>query len=254
MRPLLPGEPDLNGPVTAVGARVAVVVPTYNERENLDALVRALVAMPGVSVLVADDQSPDGTGDVADDLAGEFPGRVDVLHRSGPRGFGRACIEAFRHLIARGEAEIICQMDADFSHDPRYLPALVAASAGHDVVIGSRYLTGVSVVNWPLRRLILSTFANAYVRTVTGLKVRDITGGFRAWRREALAKLPLGDIVSDGYAFQVEMMFMASRAGLRIGEVPIIFVERRIGRSKLSRGVIWESVFMPWRLVMRRRP
>ena len=230
-----------------------MVIPTYNERENIELLVRALLAIPEVSVLVADDQSPDGTGELADSLAREFAGRIEVLHRTGPRGLGRAYVEAFGHVIAKGDAQVVCQMDADFSHDPQYLPALVAATATNDVVIGSRYLDGVSVVNWPLRRLILSTFANSYVRTITGLRVRDVTGGFRAWRLEALARLPLERIVSEGYAFMVEMLWTASRAGLRIGEVPIIFVERRTGRSKLSTGVIWESIFMPWRLVLRRR-
>jgi dolichol-phosphate mannosyltransferase len=151
-----------------------------------------------------------------------------------------------------GDADFVCQMDADLSHDPKYLPAMIAlAVAGADLVIGSRYLNGISVVNWPLRRIILSTFANFYIRTVTGLGLRDITTGYRCWRRTALARLPLDKIVSEGYAFLLDVTFMAAHAGLRIVESPIIFVERRQGASKLSGGVLLESVITPWKLVMR---
>jgi dolichol-phosphate mannosyltransferase len=230
---------------------VLVVVPTYNERENLPLLARAVLARDHYRVLVVDDGSPDGTGQVADELAREFPGRVEVMHRTGTRGLGRSYIDGLRHAIAQPEIDVICQMDADLSHDPSYLPALVAAASSHDVVIGSRYLQGISVVNWPLHRIILSAFANRYIRFVTRLRASDCTSGFRCWRREALAKLPLDRMVSDGYAFLVEMLFDAQNRGCRIGEVPIIFVERRQGQSKLSRGVIVESVFMPWRLKLR---
>jgi dolichol-phosphate mannosyltransferase len=229
-----------------------VVIPTYNERNNLPRLVRAIVAMPGFSVMVVDDASPDGTGDIADRLAGESDGRVHVVHRTGPRGFGRSYVDGFTRALA-GSWAVICQMDADFSHDPRYLPDLIGAVGEYDVVIGSRYLHGISVVNWPLHRLILSTFANRYIRAITRLRVTDCTGGFRCWRRDALERLPLERIVSEGYAFQVEMLYEAQRAGCRIGEVPIIFIERREGQSKLSKGVIVESVLMPWRLLLRRR-
>ena len=233
--------------------RVLVVTPTYNERDNLPVLVRQVLGRgPDFSVLVVDDASPDGTGAVADGLAAEFPGRVHVLHRTGKRGLGRSYVDALSQAVSM-DVDIVCQMDADFSHDPQYLPDMVRGltEGGHDLVIGSRYLNGVSVVNWPLRRLILSTFANNYVRTITGLPARDCTSGYRCWRREALAKLPLRQFVSDGYAFLVEMLFEAMGMGLRIGEVPIIYVERREGQSKMSRGVILESVFVPWRLVAR---
>ncbi len=229
-----------------------VIVPTYNERENLPVLVPQIMAIPHVHVMVADDKSPDGTGDVAEALAREYPGRVEVLHRTGPRGLGRAYLEAMSRAV-QGDWKAICQMDADLSHDPQYLPSLLAAVEDHDLAIGSRYLHGVSVVNWPLHRIILSTFANRYIRAVTGIAVNDCTGGYRCWRREALARLPLDRIVSEGYAFLVEMLFEASRAGCRITEVPIIFVERRLGASKLSTGVLFESVLTPWRLVLRRR-
>ena len=193
---------------------VLVVIPTYNERENLPVLVRAVMAHPGFRVMVVDDRSPDGTGEVADALALEFPGRVEVLHRTGKKGLGRSYIEALTMARERTE-DFVCQMDADLSHDPD-VPAgrwsRRPLQGGHDLVIGSRYLQGVSVVNWPLHRLILSTFANRYIRAVTRLPVADCTSGFRCWRREALARVPLERIVSDGYAFLVEMLFEAHRA------------------------------------------
>lgn len=233
--------------------QVLVVTPTYNERDNLPVLVRQVMARgPEFSILVVDDASPDGTGAVADALAAEFPGRMHVLHRTGKRGLGRSYVDALS-LAVTMDVDLVCQMDADFSHDPQYLPDLVRAVVedGYDLVIGSRYLRGVSVVNWPLSRLILSTFANRYVRGITGLPARDCTSGYRCWRREALASLPLRQFVSDGYAFLVEMLFAAMGHRCRIGEVPIIYVERREGQSKMSQGVIMESVFVPWRLIFR---
>ena len=230
---------------------VLTVVPTYNERENLPLLARGVLTHDGFRMLVVDDGSPDGTGDVADALVAQYPGRVEVMHRTGKRGLGRSYIDGLRHALATTDAELICQMDADLSHNPEYLPALAAAAERADVVIGSRYLNGVSVVNWPLHRIFLSTFANRYIRTVTGLSPSDCTSGFRCWRREALQRLPLDAMVSDGYAFLVEMLFDAARNGCRIAEVPIIFVERREGQSKMSSQVILESMFMPWRLKLR---
>jgi len=231
--------------------KTLVLIPTYNERENLPILVADVLAVPGTEVMVLDDQSPDGTGAVADALAAQYPGRVRVLHRTGQRGLGVSYLEGFRHAIA-SDADLVCQMDADLSHDPKYLPAMIqVALDGADLVIGSRYLNGISVVNWPLRRIILSSFANFYIRTVTGLALRDITTGYRCWRRTALAKLPLDKIVSEGYAFLLDVTFMAADAGLRIVESPIIFIERRQGASKLSSGVLIESLFTPWKLVLR---
>lgn len=231
--------------------KTLVLVPTYNEKDNLPVLVRDLMTIPNVHVLVLDDQSPDGTGKIGEALAAAFPGRVQVLHRTGQRGLGVSYLEGFRMAIA-GDADLVCQMDADLSHDPKYLPDLVAAAAnGADLVIGSRYLNGISVVNWPLRRIILSSFANFYIRTITGLGLRDITTGYRCWRRQALARLPLDGIVSDGYAFLLDVTFMAAHAGLRIVEAPIIFVERRQGASKLSTGVLMESLITPWKLILR---
>lgn len=233
---------------------VLVVVPTYNERENLPQLVPAILARDGYRVMIVDDASPDGTGAVADELARTWPGRIDVVHREGIRGLGRSYVDGLLRATAAAQADVICQMDADLSHNPDYLPALVAATGTHDLVIGSRYLHGVSVVNWPLRRIVLSATANGYIRAVTGLSARDCTSGFRAWRREALARIPLASVISDGYAFLVETLFEAARRGCRIGEVPIIFVERREGQSKLSNRVLVESLIAPWRLRLRSLP
>jgi dolichol-phosphate mannosyltransferase len=231
--------------------KTLVLVPTYNEKDNIPILVADLMTIPGVHVLVLDDQSPDGTGKVADELGQKFPGRVQCLHRSGQRGLGVSYLEGF-HRAIESDFDFVGQMDADLSHDPKYLPAMIEAAAkGADLVIGSRYLNGISVVNWPLRRIILSQFANFYIRTVTGLHLRDITTGYRCWRRTSLARLPLDRIVSDGYAFLLDITFMAAGAGLKIEESPIIFIERRQGASKLSSGVLVESLLTPWKLIIR---
>lgn len=230
---------------------VLVVVPTYNERDNLPLLVRGVLAYDGYRMLVVDDASPDGTGAVADALAAEYPGRIMVLHRTGPRGLGRSYVDGLQRAVAMPDVDLVVQMDADLSHNPDYLPVLAAAAADFDLVIGSRYLQGISVVNWPLHRIFLSAFANRYIRAITGLSVADCTAGFRCWRRDALARVPIARMVSDGYAFLVEMLFEAHRRGCRIGEVPIIFVERRQGQSKVSSAVLIESLIMPWRLRMR---
>jgi len=233
---------------------VLVVTPTYNERENLPLLAAGVLKHDGYRLLVVDDGSPDGTGAIADQLAADHPGRVDVIHRSGVRGLGRSYIDGLLAAITEARADFICQMDCDLSHDPAYLPSLVSAAATHDLVIGSRYMNGgVSVVNWPVHRILLSAFGNRYIRFVTSLAASDCTSGYRCWRREALARLPIGAMVSDGYAFLVEMLYEAKQRGFRIGEVPIIFVERRLGQSKLSSNVLIESLIMPWRLVFRGR-
>ena len=231
---------------------VLIVVPTYNERENLPALIHAVVGDSGFNMIVVDDDSPDGTGDVAEACAAAYPGRVRVLHRTEKRGLGRSYVDGFRQAVL-SDADLICQMDADLSHDPQYLPEMVAAAEQFDVVVGSRYVNGISVVNWPLRRIILSSFANGYVRAITGLKASDCTSGFRCWRRDALARIDLDRMISNGYAFQVEMLFEAARRGYRIGEVPITFIERENGASKLGSRVLWESAFVPWRLRLARR-
>jgi dolichol-phosphate mannosyltransferase len=243
--------PDAPASVSSRAPVALILLPTYNERENLPAIAALLLAQPNLRVLVIDDGSPDGTGALADELAAASGGRLQVMHRTGRRGLGRSYLDGMRAAL-QTDVDLVFQMDADLSHDPKYVPDLIRGAADADVVIGSRYLQGVSVVNWPLRRLILSTFANWYVRTITGIRVRDCTAGFRCFRREALARLPIDRITSDGYSFQVETLFLALEAGCRVSEVPIIFVERREGASKISSGVIRESIFTPWRLVLQR--
>jgi glycosyltransferase involved in cell wall biosynthesis len=229
-----------------------VIVPTFNERENLPVLATALMGYPEVSMLIVDDRSPDGTGALADGLARDYPGRIEVMHRTERPGLGRSYIDGIRSVLDR-PVDVICQMDSDLSHDPQHLRDLIAASEHADVVIGSRYIPGGAIVNWPLRRRLLSRFANAYIRLVTRLTPHDCTSGYRCWRRAALAALPLDQFGANGYSFLVEMLFAASAAGLTFAEVPITFVERRLGESKLSRAVLVESAITPWRLVARAK-
>jgi dolichol-phosphate mannosyltransferase len=228
--------------------QLLVIVPTYNERDNLPPLVAELLRHSNVRVLVVDDQSPDGTGAVADGLARANPGRVDVMHRTTRRGLGRSYIDGIKWAVQQ-PIDLVGQMDADFSHDPARLPALVDATRTADVVIGSRYTPGGAIANWSRRRLLLSRFANLYVRAITRMAARDCTSGYRCWRRDTLAALPLDEFVSDGYSFLVEMLFAASSRGARIAEVPITYVERRQGQSKMSRAVMFESALTPWRLI-----
>jgi dolichol-phosphate mannosyltransferase len=212
--------------------------------------VPRLLAIEGLRVLIVDDGSPDGTGAVADQLAAASGGRLTVMHRTGPRGLGRSYVDGMQAAVLTNTRRV-CQMDADLSHDPIDLVRLIVAGGSADLVIGSRYVAGGTLHNWPRRRVWLSAVANWYVRAVTGLRIRDCTSGFRCWSRDLLARLPLAEIASDGYAFQVEMAFEARRAGAIIVEAPITFVERRQGSSKLSWGVIAESIWMPWRLIAR---
>jgi len=228
-----------------------VIVPTYNERENLPELIDRLLHHPNVRVMVVDDQSPDGTGRVADDLVRKHPERVQVMHRTARRGLGRSYVDGIMQAIHL-PVDVICQMDADFSHDPARLPDLIDATRDADIVIGSRYVPGGAIVNWPRRRRLLSRFANLYVRVITRMAAHDCTSGYRCWRRDTLASLPLDRFVSDGYSFLVEMLFVASIRGARIAEVPITYVERRLGQSKMSRAVILESAITPWRLAATR--
>ncbi len=231
--------------------RVMVVVPTYNERENLEELApRILSQLPDVELLVVDDGSPDGTGEYADGLAAQDP-RVHVLHRPGKMGLGSAYVQGFKHALGTS-AELIVQMDADFSHDPDVIPELVAGTEDRDVIIGSRYITGANVVNWPLRRLFLSYFANVYTHIITGLPLRDSTGGFKCFRRAVLETIDLDAIRSDGYSFQIEVNFRSWRKGFSMREIPIIFVDRHSGTSKMSRRIVWEATWMVWRLRLDR--
>ncbi|MDO8666648.1 MAG: polyprenol monophosphomannose synthase [Gemmatimonadales bacterium] len=225
-----------------------VIIPTYNEHENLLKLVpQVLEQDPRIEVLVVDDNSPDGTGELADALASAEP-RVHVLHRGGKQGLGTAYVTGFRWAIEHG-FDYVFEMDADFSHDPKHLPTFLAEISDADLVIGSRYLDKrVTVVNWPMTRLLLSYFANVYARWVTGLKLWDSTGGFKCYRRRVLEAVDLDRVRSNGYSFQIEMSFRAWRKGFRLKEITILFTDRSLGHSKFTRGIIWEAVWMVWQL------
>lgn len=225
-----------------------VIVPTYNERENLPRIIPSILGKdPRLEVLIVDDASPDGTGQIADDLARENP-RVHVLHREGKLGLGTAYVAGFRWGLERGY-DCLFEMDADFSHDPAHLPEFLEAIESFDLVLGSRYLYGrVTVVNWPMGRLLLSYFANLYARWVTGIPVADLTGGFKCFRRRVLEAIPLDKVESNGYAFQIEMTARAWSRGFSIGEIPIMFVDRDVGESKMSKKIVREAVWRVWRL------
>lgn len=227
--------------------KVFVVVPTYNESDNIVALIEKILAQrDDIHVLVVDDNSPDGTGDIVARMSSDNP-RIHVLHRSGKMGLGSAYCDGFRVALRDG-ADFIIEMDADFSHDPATIPALLAATDKYDVVVGSRYLNGVSVVNWPIRRLMLSYFASVYTRFVTGLALRDCTSGFKCFRRRVIESVDLDTIRSDGYSFQIEMNYRCVERGFRVGEIPIIFIDRHAGSSKMSKKIVREAVLMVWKL------
>jgi dolichol-phosphate mannosyltransferase len=224
---------------------VTIVVPTYNERQNIEALISTLLeAGPEIHVLVVDDNSPDGTAGYVEAIASNNP-RVRLIKRPGKMGLGSAYITGFRDALEHG-TEIVIQMDADFSHDPRYIPDFLMAIEQSDLVVGSRYVNGVNVVNWPIARLLLSYFANVYSRVITGLPVHDATSGFKCFRRKVLESINLDAIISDGYCFQIEMTFRSWRKGFRITEIPIVFVERHSGTSKMSKHIIWEAIWKVW--------
>ena len=227
--------------------RPLIVVPTYNEAENIRNLIPVLLDLPiRPDVLVVDDSSPDGTGETVLEYAGT--GRVHLLSRECKAGLGKAYIAGFRWAMEHQEYDPVVQMDADFSHNPEKVPELVAALKDNDIAIGSRYCSGVNVVNWPISRLLLSWFANQYTRIITGLPVRDATGGFKAFRRSAMDMLDLDAIRSDGYSFQIEVTYELFRKGCSVVEVPITFVDRHAGTSKMTRRIVWEAVWMVWRL------
>lgn len=233
--------------------RLTVIVPTYNEAENLPKLVSALFALPldDLSLLVVDDNSPDGTGELAEMLAFEHPGCLTVLHRRSKSGLGTAYIAGFQYALKAG-ATAVAQMDADFSHPPEKLVELVDALQTCDLALGSRYVPGGSVdERWPLWRKGLSAWGNFYARTILGIPVRDVTGGFRLWRRETLLGMPLELVRSNGYAFQVEMSYIAHLLGFTCTEVPIYFADRRWGQSKMSFRIQWEAAIRVWQMLFR---
>jgi dolichol-phosphate mannosyltransferase len=231
--------------------RCLVVLPTYNERESLQQIVESIKQYaPWSQVLVVDDDSPDGTGELADELSRRHEGNLFVLHRERKAGLGRAYVAGFRYALASGY-DLIVQMDADFSHDPKHLPLFFEQIRESDLVLGSRYLNGISVVNWDLKRLILSKMAAGYIRFVTRMPFSDPTGGFKCWRRETLEAVGLDGLFSNGYVFQVETTYKAFRKGFKIAEVPIVFVERRLGRSKMNWGIIGEALWGVIRLRLK---
>lgn len=231
--------------------RALVILPTYNEIENLPRIVPQILEVdPDLEVLVVDDDSPDGTGKEADRMAEENL-RMSVIHRASKMGLGSAYITGFKYGIEKG-FDYLFEMDADFSHDAKYLKDFLREIKEADLVIGSRYLQGVNVINWPMSRLLLSYFANVYTRIITGLPLRDATGGFKCYRREALEAIELDSVRSDGYSFQIEMSFKLWRKGFRLKEIPIIFYDRQQGESKMSKKIVREAVWMVWRLGFER--
>jgi dolichol-phosphate mannosyltransferase len=228
--------------------KALIVVPTYNESDNVAELIARILAQPlDCEVLIVDDASPDGTAEIVSKLAAQ-DSRVHLMRRPGKMGLGSAYRDGFRYALEKTRADLIFQMDADFSHDPEALTEFLDAAAENDLVLGSRYLKGVTVVNWPLSRLFLSYGANLYSRIITGMVLKDATGGFKCFRREVLETLDWSRIRSDGYSFQIETTYMAWRRGFRIKEIPIIFVDRRVGISKMNRRIVVEAIFLVWRL------
>jgi dolichol-phosphate mannosyltransferase len=232
--------------------RALIIVPTYNERDNVEHVATEFLApVAGAELLFVDDASPDGTGSILDEIAAREP-RVHVMHRPGKLGLGTAYLDGFRWALERSY-RLVVEMDADFSHDPRYLPRLVErAEAGDDVVIGSRYIAGGGTINWGLGRQFISRAGGRYARTVLGFEVMDPTSGFVCYRRETLERIELDAVRSNGYGFQIEMKYRAHRAGLRLVEVPIVFEDRRVGQSKMSGSIVAEALWMVWRLRLGR--
>jgi len=233
--------------VEGTDSRALVVIPTFNEADNIPRLLPAVLSQaPQIDILVVDDGSPDGTADLVRQFQ-TTSNRVHLLVRSAKMGLGTAYVEGFRFAIRNGYAYVF-EMDADFSHDPAEIPSFLREIQGADLVIGSRYTNGVRVLNWPIKRLLLSYFANVYTRFMTGLPVHDATGGFKCFRRKVLEAIDLGRIHSNGYAFQIEMSYKAWKKGFHLAEIPIVFHDRRSGQSKMSRNIVYEAIFMLWKL------
>ena len=230
--------------------KILVVTPTYNEAENIPKLIPAVLRQaPNIDVLVVDDGSPDGTGQIVKDIMARNP-HVRIIERSGKQGLGTAYVAGFKYAIQNGY-DYVFEMDADFSHNPNDIPVFLSTIKDYDLVIGSRYIDGVRVLNWPMNRLLLSYSANVYTRIITGLPVHDATGGFKCYRVEALKTIDLDQIRSNGYAFQIEMSFKVWKKGFRLVEIPIVFADRRLGNSKMSKHIVYEAVFMLWKLRLR---
>jgi len=233
--------------VSKKGSRILVIIPTYNEVENIQKLIPQVLEQDArIEVLVIDDNSPDGTASAVEEMMKKTRG-LDLMKRPEKLGLGTAYVAGFRYALAR-DYDLVFEMDADFSHDPSVIPEFLASIDEHDLVIGSRYIRGVNVVNWPISRLILSWSANVYTRVVTGLPIRDATSGYKCFRREVLENINLDDVHSDGYAFQIEMDFKAWKRGYRLLEIPIVFVDRNIGISKMNPGIVREAAWVVWKL------
>ena len=230
--------------------RALIIFPTYNERENIEKIVHAVLPLdPRIHVLVVDDGSPDGTGEIADRLAAS-ESKVNVMHRKKKEGLGRAYLAGFKWAIER-EYDYIFEMDADFSHGPEYIKDFLREIREYDLVLGSRYICGVNVINWPMSRLLLSYFANVYTRIITGMPLRDATGGFKCFRRKVLEAIDLDAVRSSGYSFQIEMSMRVWKKGFRIKEIPITFVDRTAGESKMSKKIMREAIWMVWLLRLK---
>lgn len=224
-----------------------IIIPTYNERENIERIVPQVLGQDSsINVLIVDDNSPDGTGQIADNMAKEDD-RIFVINRQNKSGLGTAYITGFKFALQK-DYDLVFEMDCDFSHDPKYIPHFLKAIQDVDLVLGSRYISGVNVINWPMSRLLLSYYANVYSRIITGLPVRDATGGFKCFRREVLEAIDLDEVKSNGYSFQIEMSFRAWKKGFKIKEIPIVFEDRKEGQSKMSKKIVREAVWMVWRL------
>ncbi len=231
--------------------KALLIIPTYNERENISRIISIVLEKQAeLEVLIVDDNSPDGTAQIVKDLMASET-RIHILERPGKMGLGSAYVQGFKYALEKGY-DFILEMDADFSHNPDDVPRLIEAAQSKDLVIGSRYCNGVNIVNWPIKRLLISYFASKYVRAITGMPVKDPTGGFKCFRRKVLESINLDKILSDGYAFQIEMNFRAWVKGFRILEVPIVFTERLNGVSKMSRHIVWEAAWMVWHLQIRK--
>ena len=227
--------------------KTLVIIPTYNESENIGRIVPLVLEKDAsINVLIVDDNSPDGTGQIADEMANQDE-RISVIHRQSKSGLGTAYITGFKFALENGY-DLVFEMDCDFSHDPKYIVDFLKAVKDVDLVLGSRYISGVNVINWPMSRLLLSYYANVYSRLVTGLPVRDATGGFKCFRREVLEAIDLDRVKSNGYSFQIEMSFRAWKKGFKIKEIPIVFEDRKVGQSKMSKRIVREAVWMVWRL------
>lgn len=231
--------------------KALVIIPTYNESENIAAIIKAVLKeSTELEILIVDDNSPDGTAKIVTEMQKENQ-KINILQRNGKMGLGSAYVAGFKFAIEQ-KYDYILEMDADFSHDPDEIPRMLKEIKDNDLVVGSRYLNGINVVNWPLRRLILSYFAAKYVRFITGMPLNDPTGGFKCFRREVLEKIDLDDIISDGYSFQIEMNFRTWCNNFRIKEIPIIFTDRRSGHSKMSKKIVWEAIFTVWKLKFKK--